>query len=43
MGDFSALLWVALALTAPPFVVGALAAVRAMREDGGDEGPPGSH
>ncbi len=44
MSDFTGLLWMAAALTLPPFVVGAVAAVYALRSPERTEGDaPPSH
>jgi hypothetical protein len=42
MSEYTGLLWMAAALTLPPFVAGAVAAVYALRESTREEGSSGS-
>ena len=42
MSDFTGLLWMAAALTLPPFIAGAVAAVYALREPASEQSPAAS-
>lgn len=42
MSEFNGLLWMAAALTLPPFVAGAVAALYALRETAGEKSPSDS-